>query len=152
MKTIPSKLRWLGTLTALAVMLGASASGFSWQCLDGTPCSMHHRLVMIGTAARTELSSPRQHCAHCPNASARTGHPAGRLIGAQRCVLADFAAQIATLAGTSAFHASATAVLSVQSSLAPPVIAGIVLAPFRPNTHAPPLLAVHFGRAPPMRA
>src|SRR5438046_1359337 len=100
MKTVRHNLRGVNFFLALTLILVASASGAAWECLDGTPCSMHHPMPLQAAAqAHPDPVNIQPHCSHCPEEkqAVRAQAAVQRNLTAPHCVLRQSAAPSAVL-------------------------------------------------------
>jgi len=149
MRTVSSNRRWVSGLIAFTVILVAASSGLSWQCLDGTPCTMHDPILQGGVSLRSDNVALHGGCTRCAGISAGADRPSGRHVAAQRCVIGDRIAPGATLTQALAFHAPLLAILPIPGAECAPVTVRLAASAFPETIHAPPLLLAHSGRAPP---
>ena len=81
MKTNLHNRKWVCLLVSMALLLVGTASGASWQCLDGKPCPLDCKMQHGGTPnATTSIATAPAHCSHCPSGTAplQITNPLGR--------------------------------------------------------------------------
>ena len=153
MKRTRHNLRGVSCLLTLALILTASVSRASWQCLDGTACSLHHP-ILLRVAAPTHLhpTGIQATCHHCLSGNRTVPtHTGMRACGTSpHCVLRESASPAAALPTTHAAPLLLVALLPGKLAFAEPLAAQAVVAFVPRYAIPPPFLWPHLGRAPPV--